>query len=86
MKADDMIIGNQVICIYAEAGGNNHTREFLDRDEKLTLGKKYTIVEFDSHMNWIRLINDEGKVEWYSIIRFLSMDECRDKKLEQLGI
>jgi hypothetical protein len=74
MKADDMIIGNQVICIY------NQTVE------KITIGKKYTIVEFDSHMNWIRIINDEGKVEWYSIIRFLSMDECRDNKLKELGI
>jgi len=74
MKADDMIIGNQVICIY------NQTVE------KITIGKKYTIVEFDSHMNWIRIINDEGKVEWYSIIRFLSMYECRDNKLNELGI
>ena len=72
MKADDMIIGNQVICIY------NQTVE------KLTIGKKYTIVEFDSHINWIRIINDEGKVEWYSIIRFLSMYEFRDKQVKRI--
>lgn len=74
MKADDMIIGNQVICIY------NQTVE------KITIGKKYTIVEFDSYMNWIRIINDEGKVKWYSIIRFLSMGEFRDNKLKELVI
>lgn len=78
MTAEDMIIGNDVICI-----NNTNADEVIN---EITINNKYKIVEFDNHMNWIRVLNDKGKVEWYTINRFTTIDELRHNKLNELGI
>ena len=78
MRVEDMIIGNDVICI-----NNTNADEVID---EITINNKYKIVEFDNHMNWIRVLNDKGKVEWYTINRFITIDELRHNKLNELGI
>ncbi len=73
MTVEDMIIGNDVICINIVIN-------------EITINNKYKIVEFDNHINWIRVLNDKGKVEWYTINRFITIDELRHNKLNELGI
>lgn len=84
MRVEDMIIGNDVICI-----NNTKLQPIAHADEvidEITINNKYKIVEFDNHMNWIRVLNDKGKVEWYTINRFITIDELRHNKLNELGI
>lgn len=84
MRVEDMIIGNDVICI-----NNTKLQPIAHADEvidEITTNNKYKIVEFDNHMNWIRVLNDKGKVEWYTINRFITIDELRHNKLNELGI
>ena len=78
MTVEDMIIGNDVICI------NNTNAEIVINE--ITINNKYKIVEFDNHMNWIKVLNDKCKVEWYTINRFITIDELRHSKLNELGI
>ena len=50
----------------------------------LTLDKKYEVVS--ENVFSFEIINDDGIKWFYRKIRFVSLDEFRDKKLKELGI
>ena len=71
---------NIVFCI----DSSDHSKK-----QKLTYGKGYTIERYgcDSIGNlYISIINDSGIIGNYNFNRFVTLRECRDKKLKELGI
>ena len=71
MIIDDIIVGNEVVCIY-------------DDGINLTKGKKYEIISIEPMLNWFKLISDNGSLEEYSRRRFITIKEWREQQLNKL--
>ncbi|MDD4157431.1 MAG: hypothetical protein PHY08_12770 [Candidatus Cloacimonetes bacterium] len=52
----------------------------------LTIGKEYKCLQIVNYENRYTIINDNHEVFWYSRKLFISLEEYRDKKLEDIGI
>jgi hypothetical protein len=71
MTIDDIIVGNEVVCIY-------------DDGTNLTKDKKYKIISIEPMLNWFKVISDDGSLEEYSRRRFITIEEWRDQQLDKL--
>ena len=55
---------------------------------KLTIGKVYTTLNEPEDWNWmgVKILNDNGQTKFYDKMRFQSLEEWRQIKLNELGI
>ena len=63
----------KVICI------NN-----VGYEPRLTVGKEYEIIK--TFQNFIYILNDDERKMFYKASLFVTVEEYRDKKLNELGI
>ena len=52
----------------------------------LTLGKEYYAYVITAGNTYYRLFNDKGKINSYTTDLFMTLEEYRNKRLEELGI
>lgn len=52
----------------------------------LTIGKEYKCLQIVNYENKYTIINDNHNVFWYSKSLFATIEEYRNKRLEELGI
>lgn len=69
------MIGDKVICIDNKNGNNSVS---------LTIGKSYTIREFDVYDYNIDVINDDGDIGQYRMQRFTTLETWREQQLNKL--
>jgi hypothetical protein len=58
---------------------------------RITKGKTYIITNEDNAYegedyqgNWYQLINDDGEVDWFEATKFITLQEARDEKLNEI--
>jgi hypothetical protein len=67
-----MEVGDYIICIDPKEGPN------------LTFGKKYKIIEINEKLFWCTITNDINETQYYILIRFITLDEWREKQLNKI--
>lgn len=74
IKYTDVNIGDGIICI------NN------SGSEKLIIDKKYIVLDIEPKLNWITTICEDGDKQQYSLSRFITIAQHREKQLNKIGI
>jgi hypothetical protein len=70
----DVNIGDEIICV--DNSGS----------EKLIIDKKYTILGIEPKLNWITTICEDGEQQQYTLSRFITISQHREKQLNKIGI
>jgi len=74
IKYTDVNIGDEIICI--DNSGS----------EKLIIDKKYIVLDIETNLNWITTICEDGDKQQYSLSRFITISQHREKQLKKIGI
>lgn len=74
IKYTDVNIGDEIICI--DNSGS----------EKLIIDKKYIVLDIETNLNWITTICEDGGKQQYSLSRFITIAQHREKQLKKIGI
>lgn len=74
IKYTDVNIGDEIICI--DNSGS----------EKLIIDKKYIVLDIETNLNWITTICEDGDKQQYSLSRFITISQHREKQLNKIGI
>ena len=77
----------KVVCVKLFNRVNENDISIFSGTEGLTIGKSYETICDLEHINGIyAIINDFGLIWTYDIEYFEKLEDCRNKKLEELGI
>lgn len=69
--------GDKIVCVNTDGIGG-----YKPKVERLTIGKIYTIQEFEIENPSV--INDIGFTIYYDRIRFITLDEFREKQINKI--
>jgi hypothetical protein len=85
MTKDDMIIGDEVVCI------GDMFDWVSDTKTKLTVYKKYKITNIfrsvfstNEAMSLIQVVSDDGTNEYFPIANFISIQEYRELQIRKI--
>ena len=73
----DWFPGDKIVCVNTDSIGGHKTKV-----ERLTIGKIYTVQEFEIENPSV--INDIGFTIYYDRIRFITLEEWREKQINKI--
>jgi len=68
-----------IVCI-----NNGVIYGYANQHGRLTNGKKYQVFEYNEGGDTYKIMDDNGEKYWYSVTRFISLQEYRKRKLNKI--